>query len=155
LHEYLDAPPGTSHEKAEGFSIRASRDGGRSQNPRKYQEDATLLERTLATETDPFLISRYTFYLAQSWRDCGEREKALDTYLKRATLGYCSEEVYISLLEAGDLMAAFDRPFDEVIATYERAIQTVPARAEALYAAANYCGKRAVTMKARNTRAAA
>ena len=36
-------------------------------------------------------------------------------------------------------MAALDRPFDEVIATYERAAQTVPARAEALHAASHYC----------------
>ena len=36
-------------------------------------------------------------------------------------------------------MAALDRPFDEVIATFERAAQTVPARAEALHAASHYC----------------
>ena len=47
-------------------------------------------------------------------------------------------------------MAALDRPFDEVIATYERASQTVPARAEALHAASHYCrdkGKNAEGME--------
>ena len=36
------------------------------EHPRKYEDDAAPLEKALATETDPFLISRYTFYLAQS-----------------------------------------------------------------------------------------
>ena len=78
LHEYLEAPPGElSRETVKGFAVHASTGGARSQNPRKYQDDAAVLERALATETDPFLISRYTFYLAQSYRDSGEREKAL------------------------------------------------------------------------------
>src|SRR6185436_20920707 len=115
-----------SRETVEGFTIRASTGGARSQNPRKYQDDVAVLERALATETDPFLISRYTFYLAQSYRDCGEREKALSNYLKRAEIGYWSEEVYVSLLEAGNLMAALDHSFAEVTATFERASQVVP-----------------------------
>ena len=89
VHEYLEAPPGQlSRETVKGFAIRASTGGARSENPRKYQDDAAALERALASETDPFLISRYTFYLAQSYKDCGEREKALENYLKRAELGY-------------------------------------------------------------------
>src|SRR5439155_19966470 len=104
----------------------------------KYRRDAELLEKALSYETDPFLISRYTFYLAQSYKDCGEHEKALEKYLKRAELGYWSEEIYISLLEAGNLMAAMDRPFDEVMSTYQRAAQTLPTRADALPAATLY-----------------
>ena len=151
LHEYLETPPGElSRETVKGFAVHASTGGARSQNPRKYQDDAAVLEHALTTETDPFLISRYTFYLAQSYRDCGEREKALTNYLKRAELGYWDEEVYVSLFEAGNMMAALDRPFEEVIATYERAAQKVPARAEALHDAAHYCrskGKNAEGME--------
>ncbi|RWB67974.1 glycosyltransferase family 25 protein [Mesorhizobium sp.] len=140
LHEYLEAPPGAiTRQNAEGFRIATGRGGARSQNPRKYQDDAAVLENALTTETDPFLISRYTFYLAQSYRDCGEREKALQHYLKRAELGFWSEEIYVSLLEAGNLMAALGRDFEEVVAVYERATQTVPTRGEALHAASNYC----------------
>ncbi|RUZ13480.1 glycosyltransferase, partial [Mesorhizobium sp. M7A.F.Ca.US.007.01.2.1] len=69
LHEYLEAPPGhLTRETAKGFRVATGRGGARSQNPRKYQDDAAVLENALATETDPFLISRYTFYLAQSYR---------------------------------------------------------------------------------------
>ncbi|TPJ75281.1 glycosyltransferase [Mesorhizobium sp. B2-5-13] len=140
LHEYLEAPPGNlTRETAKGFRVATGRGGARSQNPRKYQDDAAVLENALATETDPFLVSRYTFYLAQSYRDCGEREKSLANYLERAELGFWDEEVYVSLLEAGNLMAALARPFDEVVAVFERATQVVPTRAEALHAASLYC----------------
>jgi glycosyltransferase involved in cell wall biosynthesis len=141
LHEFLEAPPGSlSRETVKGIAIRASSGGGaRSDNSRKYQDDAAVLERALSMETDQFLISRYTFYLAQSYRDCGEKEKALANYLKRANLGFWNEEIYVSLFEAGNLMAALDRPFDDVITAYERASQTVPGRAEALHAASHYC----------------
>jgi GR25 family glycosyltransferase involved in LPS biosynthesis/tetratricopeptide (TPR) repeat protein len=140
LHEYLEAPPGPiTRETAKGFRVVTGLGGARSQNPRKYQDDAAVLENALATETDPFLVSRYTFYLAQSYKDSGEGEKALGHYLKRAELGFWDEEVYVSLLEAGNLMAALGRPFDEVVAVFERAAQIVPARAEALHAASLYC----------------
>lgn len=140
LHEYLEAPPGhLTRETAKGFRVATGRGGARSQNPRKYQDDAAVLENALATEIDPFLVSRYTFYLAQSYRDSGEREKSLANYLRRAELGFWDEEIYVSLLEAGNLMAAMGRPFDEVVAVFERAAQVVPARAEALHAASLYC----------------
>ncbi|MER9136034.1 glycosyltransferase [Mesorhizobium sp. M0830] len=140
LHEYLQGP--SSHltcETAKGFRIASGRSGARSQNPRKYQDDAVVLENALATETDPFLVSRYTFYLAQSYRDSGEPEKSLANYMKRAELGFWDEEVYVSLLEVGNSMVALGRPFDEIVAVFERAAQVVPARAEAFHAASLYC----------------
>ncbi|MER9952496.1 glycosyltransferase [Mesorhizobium sp. M0047] len=140
LHEYLESPTGhLTRGTAKGFRVASGRGGARSQNPRKYQDDAAVLENSLATETDPFLVSRYTFYLAQSYRDSGEREKSLANYMKRAELGFWDEEVYVSLLEAGNSMVALGRPFDEVVAVFERAAQVVPARAEALHAASLYC----------------
>jgi tetratricopeptide (TPR) repeat protein len=136
LHEYLEAPRAEiSRETASGFAIHSGSGGARSRNPRKYQDDAEVLERALATETDPFLISRYTFYLAQSYRDCGDSKKALVNYLKRVELGHWDEEIYVSLVEAGHLMSALGRPFEEVVAIYARAARIVPGRAEALHAA--------------------
>ena len=141
LHEYLQAPEGNIRRTtAEGFAIRASSGGGfRSNNPSKYQDDAAVLERALANETDPFLISRYTFYLAQSYRDCGEKQKAVENYLRRAEQGFWIEEVFISLYEAAKLQEALQLPFDEILATYLRASTAVPSRAEALYGASRLC----------------
>ena len=67
LHEYLEAPAGPlSRSSAEGFYIETGRGGARNENPAKYQDDAAMLAKALLTETEPFLISRYTFYIAQS-----------------------------------------------------------------------------------------
>ena len=140
LHEYVEPPPAAlTRGTAEGLSIHASTDGARSQDKQKYEKDAATLETALQTETDPFLVSRYTFYLAQSYRDCGDRERAIENYLKRAELGHWNEEIYVSLYEAAKLMAVLNRPSQQVIATFERAQQIVPGRAEALHGGARYC----------------
>ena len=58
--------------------------------------DAAMLEAALQTETKPFLQARYRFYLAQSYKDCGEPEKALENSLVRAGLGFWQEEVFLT-----------------------------------------------------------
>ena len=89
LHEYLEAPPGGfTRENANGFPSGPARAARAARTPANTRTTRPSLEQALETETDPFLISRYTFYLAQSYRDCGEKEKALANYLKRAELGY-------------------------------------------------------------------
>ena len=135
IHEFLtcdDAAKASGHLP---LVMRISQDGARRRDPDIYRKDAEVLERALVTEDKPLLISRYTFYLAQSYRDCGEKEKALNHYLRRAELGFWNEEIYCSLLAAGRLMEQLGRPADAVLATYERATQVVPWRAEALHAA--------------------
>jgi tetratricopeptide (TPR) repeat protein len=144
LHERLEPLPwDTSHlPRADGFYVRSGREGGRNKNPHKYRDDAATLEKALLTETDSFLVSRYTFYLAQSYRDCGEREKALTNYLKRAQQGFWTEETFYSLYQAGMLQESLGFPPEEVLATYARASDASPSRAEALHATARYCRSR-------------
>jgi glycosyltransferase involved in cell wall biosynthesis len=140
VHEFLQGPDGgCSQETAHGLHIAAGVEGARSQDPDKYHKDAERLEAALRDETDAFMRSRYTYYLAQSCRDSGQKEKALDNYLKRAELGFWDEEVFVSLYCAGKLQAELGRPYEDVIASYLRATETVPRRAEALHAASVYC----------------
>jgi hypothetical protein len=140
LHEFIEGPPGPlARSTVSGFYIETGREGARSQDPDKYRKDAALLETALKTETDEFLRSRYTFYLARSYRDAGENEKALPHFLKRAELGYWNEEIFTSLYNAGQIQEALGRPFQEVIATYLRASEAAPSRAEALHAASRLC----------------
>ena len=140
LHEYLEMPRGDlKRGRALGFHVQTGGGGARNQNPRKYEDDAVALEKALLTETDPFLRSRYTFYLAQSYRDCGEREKSLTNYLKRAEQGFWSEEIFYSLYQAAKLKEALDFPEDEVISAYLKAHEHSSRRAEALHGAAQYC----------------
>ncbi len=147
VHEYLDCDEPFTRATADGLMIHVGHDGARSRNPRKFEDDAALLERELATEADPFLRARYTFYLAQSYRDCGQGERAIAAYMKRATLGYWAEEVYVSFLEAGDLMARLRWPHETVMAAYCAAARTVPGRAEAWHAMELFCAGQRAGMK--------
>jgi hypothetical protein len=139
LHEFLASPAGSTRGAVSGFHINSGRTGARNQNPNKYQDDAATLEAALLTETDPFLIARYTFYLAQSYRDCGEVAPALANYIKRSELGFWTEEIYISLYQAAKLKEKLGAASEDVIQTYLKAAETSPARAEALHGAARYC----------------
>jgi glycosyltransferase involved in cell wall biosynthesis len=140
LHEFLESPRGRiSRGKATGFYTTSTREGARSQDPEKYRKDAALLEKALRTERDQFLRSRYTFYLARSYENAGDKELALKAFLKRATLGYWTEEIFMSLYSAGHLQEALGRPVEEVIATFMRASKAAPTRAEALHAASRVC----------------
>jgi glycosyltransferase involved in cell wall biosynthesis len=140
VHEFLDCPaePATAGHLS-GISMAIIGGGGRGNDSGKYRKDAELLEDALSTETDPFLRSRYTFYLAQSYNDSGQKEKSLHTYSQRAEMGFWSEEVYVSLLKAARLKEALGYPAEDIIATYQRATDTVPTRAEAIHGASRYC----------------
>jgi hypothetical protein len=139
LHEYRECPTGCSRGTATGLHILECHDSARSRNPHKFQADAAVLEKVLETETDPFQISRYKFYLAQSYRDAGDPERALKTYLERAELGFWDEEVFVSLYFAAKMKETLKHPEAEIVETYLRASTACPRRAEALHGAARYC----------------
>jgi hypothetical protein len=140
LHEYMVVPEGLdSRATAVGFHILIGHGGARSQDPAKFTRDVVLLERVLETEQDPFSISRYTFYLAQSYRDCGQKEKALKNYLRRGELGFWQEEVFVSLFQAAQLKEQLGHPDQDVIDAYLRASDALPTQAEALHGASRFC----------------
>lgn len=139
LHEFLQGPSNASSGIAGGFHIRSSREGSRNENSDKNRKNAEILERALQTEQDAFLRSRYLFHLARTYRDLDEKEKALQGYLERATLGFSDEEVFQSFYQAGKLQEILRHPVDEVLATYAKATAACPRRAEALHAASRFC----------------
>ncbi len=119
LHEYpflpLDtpnAPPSTTPKaRAMGphlppvFFIDARTEGYRSRNPTKYRDDALALEAALANPaTEAMDRSRYTFYLAQSWRDAGDTPRALEIYKQVAVCNNTwSEERYVACMNIIEL----------------------------------------------------
>jgi glycosyltransferase involved in cell wall biosynthesis len=137
LHEYLTCDGAGPPEQFSGVLMRCNHDGARRKDPETYRRDAAVLEVALQTET--FLASRYRFYLAQSYRDCGESERALEHYLFRAELGFWQEEVFISLLNAARLKEKLGHAEQEVIDVYLRASEAVSTRAEALHGASRFC----------------
>jgi GR25 family glycosyltransferase involved in LPS biosynthesis/lysophospholipase L1-like esterase len=110
-----------------------------SAEPAEDPNSAAAIERALSTETDPQAIARDRFRLAQAYHHAGQREQAIDSYLKRADLGFSADEVFISLCYAAKLRQDLGQPEDQVIAAYLKAADFAPTRAEPLYAVANYC----------------
>jgi len=85
------------------------------------------------------LLSRYTFYLAQSYRDCGEKIKSMEAYQHRSTLGYWDQEVFYSLYQIARLKEELGHQEEEVIQAYLAAYEACPIRAESLYGAIRFC----------------
>lgn len=72
-----------------------------------YYDHALLLERELFDNKDlpDHLVARYWFYLAQSYKDAGNTDRAVECYRRRIELGGWAEEVYISMLYVARLTA--------------------------------------------------
>ena len=130
LHEVIkcDEPHGTA--KLEGIVCKGFFDSARNSDPTaKYASDARVLEEALKDEPDN---RRYVFYLAQSYRDAGEIDSAIETYARRAGMGGWAEEVWYSLLQIAVLLERKGGSFALALDAYLRAYQNRPERAEPL-----------------------
>jgi SAM-dependent methyltransferase len=140
VHEFLEChDPIKNREMFKGVYNVPLQDSARNESNQKFQNDIKLLEDELKIETDKFMISRYTFYLAQSYRDCEEKEKAIYWYNERAKQGFWNQEVYISLCQVAKLKEQLEYPGDDIVQSYMRAYEACPERIEALHGAINYC----------------
>ena len=135
LHEYpvCDAPLPRLGRIEGDYQILSRRLGSRSRDPRKYERDAAVLEEALGREPEN---TRHAFYLAQSWFDAGQFDKALQAYLQRADMGGWQEEAFYSRYRAAGCLERLGRPFEEVRAAYEACFREHPHRAEPLVRAA-------------------
>lgn len=139
LHEFLEVPPGLNGDTAHGFVCEQIQDSARNQDPHKYLADVMVLEKALLVEKDAFMVGRYTFYLAQSYKDADLPQRAMECYLRAASLMAWQEEVFISLYEAANLMRQLGHADAEVLQAYKTAYHSQPGRAEALHGAASFC----------------
>lgn len=112
-----------------GIEIETFREGARTQNPKKYQEDAALLQKEY--DKDP-TNSRTAFYLAQSYRDSNELKKAIYYYKQRILLGGWEEELYYSQYQIAKCAEALGQ-YEEAILNYLKAYDIRPTRAEVLF----------------------
>ena len=91
-HEYVSYPTGSKELvfSEDVVSIDDRGDGGCRDD--KFERDRRLLEAAIQSNPTP----RYLFYLAQTYRDMGLTEKAIETYLKRIVAGGWVEEILYS-----------------------------------------------------------
>lgn len=140
VHEYLATDEVASTGLFRGWTYTVVGGGGRSQTPgSKYLRDAEVLEQAVKDEPNR---TRNWFYLAQSYRDAGVHDKALEIYKKRASMGGSTEEVFLSLLQIGALSVKLGRPEAEVAEAYLAAYSARPTRAEPLCYLAQFYRKR-------------
>tara|TARA_B100000287_G_C20658992_1_gene789535 strand:+ start:10 stop:1251 length:1242 start_codon:yes stop_codon:yes gene_type:complete len=102
----------------------------------KYTKDADMLLDALTNPESPNYEpknSRYQFYLAQSYFDSQQFEKAETAYLDRANLGGWEEEVYYSMFRMAIISTILDRPWQEQSERYLQAWAYRPIRAEPLH----------------------
>ena len=138
VHEhlsYVDTDSSIEYVDIEDVWIQSAVHGGaRSHNlsdKEKYLGDATLLEAELKKNPSD---SRSQYYLAQSYKDAGENEKAILHYQKRVEMKGWEEEVYYSLYSIGVCKQRMGCDFEsEVLHDYLRAFNYRSSRLEALY----------------------
>jgi len=135
VHNYLSGLG--SREILEGVTIlhhygKGGKSSGLSQRE-KFLRDAALLEEEIRKNPSD---TRSVFYLAQSYRDAGEPQKAYENYIKRVELGGWAEEVYYSMLQAGsckeDISGNF--PLEDFLEAYNYR----PTRVEAVHDIVRY-----------------
>lgn len=135
LHEYLDCREAKTNDTLKEVVNLISPDGARSKDPDKYKKDALILEKAL--EKDP-TNCRYVFYLAQSYRDANELEKAIEVYEKRISMGGFMEEVFWSQYQIALLQELLKKPPEVFLKSYCKAFLLCPDRAEPLNKIATY-----------------
>jgi glycosyltransferase involved in cell wall biosynthesis len=125
-HEHLSSTEPYKTEWFDGLRITHLGDG--SSHEVKLERDLELLGLDLLEAPDS---TRTVFYLAQTYRDAGERELALEHYRRRASMGGWDEEVFWSLYQAALLEEALESPTatDAFLAAWDAR----PERAEPLY----------------------
>jgi glycosyltransferase involved in cell wall biosynthesis len=126
-HEYLTCDDEDRAVNLDELVIEHFGDGGSRSD--KYTRDARLLQEELDRDPEN---ARAVFYLAQTMRDLGETQRAIELYDQRADMGGWAEEVYFALFQVGVLKAeAGDWPgaMDALL----RAWEFRPQRLEACY----------------------
>jgi len=133
-HEYVKTPEGTKYGEIEKSTlfIRDIGDGGSKAD--KFERDIRLLEKGLEDHPGN---DRYTFYLANSYRDAGRIKMAIDTYKKRIKIGGWVEEVWDSYYNLGKCYK-YIGDIANAIYYWAEGFQFHPVRLEAPYEIAQY-----------------
>ena len=104
----------------------------------KFERDIKLLTYSInKNPTNP----RNIFYLAESYRNSKQFEKAIEFYKKRADLDYFHEEKWFSIYMIGKCYSYLDLE-KEMVMWCLKAYQEKPTRSEPLYLLAEYYQKK-------------
>ena len=97
-HEYVRTPEGSKYGKFEKNDVFINDIGDGGSKADKFIRDINLLRKGLEDEPNN---DRYTFYLANSYKDSGQYENAIETYKNRIKIGGWFDEVWYSHYNIG------------------------------------------------------
>jgi tetratricopeptide (TPR) repeat protein len=126
-HEYYDITGSRKEEQLRTIKINDIGDGGCKED--KFIRDIRLLEEDLKENPKN---ERTYFYLANSYKNAGNLEKAIENYKKRIAIGGWIEENWYSRLELGKCYMKTGKEAD-AIKTWLEAYGYHPKRAENVY----------------------
>jgi tetratricopeptide (TPR) repeat protein len=133
-HEYINFPPNATvntFEKNVVFIYDVG-DGGSKGN--KFIRDVDLLTRGI--EENP-QNDRYHFYLANTLKDLGKREEAIEMYKKRIAMGGWNEEIWYSYYKMGTCYKELGKML-EAIDAWLSGYNILPNRVENIYEIIKY-----------------
>jgi glycosyltransferase involved in cell wall biosynthesis len=133
IHEYLECGNAQICHIS-SLRYQCSLEGARRIDKTTYLKDVAILQQAVETETDEKLKSRYAFYLGCSYKDAGEKEKAIAAFEARIQMvaGF-DEEVFVSMWCAAEMKADLEYPEEEVEKAYLRAYECRPSRIEPIH----------------------
>jgi hypothetical protein len=129
LHEYVTADVPHRIAALAGPWVDVQHDGARSRDPQTYLKDAAILEAALARQPGN---ARYAFYYAQSLKDAGLSERALEAFQRRATMGGWDEEAWHARYQVAQITERLGRSPADIERAYLEAFNARPSRAESL-----------------------
>lgn len=130
-HEYLACDIPFSAKTLENIKYLTLDGGAGSKDPKaKFLKNIQLLEEGLKKEPKN---DRYAFYLAESYRDAGEKGKALEWYQNRIKIGGWDEETFWAMFQSAILLRDLGLPSSVVIEGLLAAHRFRPHRPEPIY----------------------
>jgi tetratricopeptide (TPR) repeat protein len=133
-HEVISTPDGTEYSQIERNMLFIDDIGDGGAKADKFERDIRLLTQGLVEKPNN---DRYTFYLANSYRDNGNREKAIEMYKKRIEIGGWFDEVWHSYYSIGRCYNWLNQPHS-AIAYWLLAYDYFPKRLENIYEIIHY-----------------
>jgi tetratricopeptide (TPR) repeat protein len=133
-HEYVNFPDNSTMGEYDRNQIYIDDIGDGGSKGNKTLRDIQLLTKGLEDIPNN---DRYTFYLANSYRDHGDSEKAIEFYKKRVEIGGWKEEIWYSCYSIGKLYKDLNQ-IPEAIFYWLKAYTIFPNRIENLCCIVEY-----------------
>ena len=128
-HEYINSPSNNRSrllDKKELF-ISDIGDGGAKHD--KFERDINLLTKAIENEPNN---DRYHFYLANTYHDSCQFDKAIEIYEKRIKIGGWDQEVWYSYYRIGNCYRQMGR-MNDAVCNWLLCLDIIPERIENLY----------------------